>query len=65
MDITMSLWISNNTCLAVDAMLPVLQSGELCAAVLRFAHAHVLMNINASLFGYTCPSRLPASPVFY
>lgn len=60
MDTTMSLWISNNTCLAVDAMLPVLQSGELCAA-----HAHVLMNINTSLFGYTCPSRLPASPVFY
>lgn len=34
MDTTMSLWISNNTCLAIDAMLPVLQSGELCAALL-------------------------------
>lgn len=49
-DSTTSLWISNSTCLADDAMILVLQSGELCAAELRFAHSHVLMNINTGLF---------------
>lgn len=57
-DSTMSLWISNNTCLADDTMLPVLHSGELWAAELRFAHPRVLMNINTGLFRVHTPFKI-------
>lgn len=49
-DTTASLWLSNNTCFADDAMHPLLHWGKLCAAVFRFADAGVLMNIDTGVF---------------